>query len=402
MSIQAGVEWHSSRHVGPFFGFVCLRRTPATKPSRAALALRDLWQRYETLRMGRLPDLPGARVPPGGLELLIGYGARAFADTDEARLAELRECAFASPDGNRHDRGVLPGSALRYAEDVTHNGADADVAVQFTAHSQTAINRAVAETHHRLLDPAAPGHGCLELSGAYLGYRRDDRRSWLGFHDGVDNIDSRERINAIKVPASADDEILRGGTYLAFLRVAIDVPTWDRQSVPVQELLIGRAKLTGAPLIVSGDEVVAAPIAPGTSDVLATANLAIREPTVVDLDHPTGLGRSHVHRARRHLSLRMFRQGYEFLETRDEPPILRTGLNFVSFQASPLPLMTALRTRSWLGGAMFGKGEGPADKPSTTLPTVLTVRAAGLFAVLATRGKDVPGLVEIWSDPGVT
>jgi deferrochelatase/peroxidase EfeB len=143
--------------------------------------------------------------------------------------------------------------------------------------------------------------------------------------------------------------------------------------------------------MVNGGKVVRAPLMPGTTDVMAPTNIGMREPLPVDLADPTGLGRSHVQRARRHPSLRMFRQGYEFVETLDAAPWLRVGLNFVAFQASPLPLVTALRTGSWLGGVAFSGGP---DSPAP--PDLLTVRAAGLFAIPPAAGLEVPGLTALW------
>jgi deferrochelatase/peroxidase EfeB len=391
MSLQEGIGWAGGHQTGGFFGLVCLRRVTA-RTGPASAALTDLWAQLRSLRAGELPDIPGATVDAGRLQVLIGYGARAFAERDSAVAAELRDCSFTNPVSK--DRGVLPGAALRYAPDVAENPADADAVLQVTAESQTAVTRAIMAASRRLADPQAPGHGALHLTGAFLGYRRDDQRSWIGFHDGVDNLDSRERINAIQVSEAADDEWLRGGSYLAFMRIVINVADWDRVPVADQELLVGRAKRSGAPLIVSGGRVVEAPLQAGSVDVMASVNIGQREPLPVDLNDPTGLGRSHVQRARRHTSLRMFRQGYEFLETLDDPPGLRAGLNFVAFQASPAPVTTALRTMSWLGGAAFSGGEG-----GPTPGDLLAVRAAGLFAVPPAASADaVPGLAAVWPD----
>ena len=78
------------------------------------------------------------------------------------------------------------------------------------------------------------------------------------------------------------------------------------------------------------------------------------------------------------LNHRVFRQGYSFLEARevasDDPkPPFRAGLNFVSFQWTPVSLMPLLSEPLWLGGANFGGGDGS--------PPLLTARAAGLFLV---------------------
>ena len=46
-----------------------------------------------------------------------------------------------------------------------------------------------------------------------------------------------------------DDKWLLGGTYLAFLRIAVDIASWDGLNSYDQEIIIGRDKLTGCPLI---------------------------------------------------------------------------------------------------------------------------------------------------------
>jgi hypothetical protein len=145
--------------------------------------------------------------------------------------------------------------------------------------------------------------------------------------------------------------------------------------------------------VVHNGKVVPAPLASGSDDVMAAVNLDLREATPVDPDGATGLGDSHIHRVRRHPSLPMFRQGYEYLETPDDPSApLRAGLNFVGFQASPTPVVTVLRTDSWLGGTAFGGAPG-----SVTPVDFVTVRAAGLFAVPpAAASGEVPGLAAVW------
>ena len=53
---------------------------------------------------------------------------------------------------------------------------------------------------------------------------------------------------------------------------------------------------------------------------------------------------------------RIFRQGYEFVESLTEGK-LRFGVNFVSFQRDLQRLMNILNQPTWLGGANFG-GDG--------------------------------------------
>jgi deferrochelatase/peroxidase EfeB len=278
---------------------------------------------------------------------------------------------------------VLPGAALRFADTVTDNGADADVVVQLTADTQAALTRAVVATQRQVT-----GDGRATLSGVWFGYRRDDRRSWLGFHDGVDNVNGPERINVVEVGPQADDRWLRGGTYLAFLRIEIDLDVWEALSRQEQELAVGRDKHTGGALNPAGDEVRRVALAAGTTSVFARANLPTREPGLVDLDDPTGLGGSHVQRTRRHPNLRIFRQGYEYLEVTGNPPVLQTGLNFVSFQSSPGRVIGMLRSPSWLGTDSFA-GSSQAGFPQ--VPDLLRVHAAGMFAVPPASDDGLPG-----------
>ena len=46
-----------------------------------------------------------------------------------------------------------------------------------------------------------------------------------------------------------DDRWLVGETYLAFLRIVLNFDSWDGLNVYDQEIIIGRDRLTGCPLI---------------------------------------------------------------------------------------------------------------------------------------------------------
>lgn len=91
------------------------------------------------------------------------------------------------------------------------------------------------------------------MSHFFSGFQRPDRRGWLGFHEGVSNIQPEERLGAIVINntniSKPSDVWTVGGTYLAFLRIAINLETWLKTSVRDQELIVGRHKLTGCPLI---------------------------------------------------------------------------------------------------------------------------------------------------------
>jgi len=96
------------------------------------------------------------------------------------------------------------------------------------------------------------------------------------------------------------------------------------------------------------------------------------------------LQQSHVQRANHHLkpvndhnSLRIFRQGYEFLEPLDQAPGFRTGLNFASFQDTPERLFRMLTQSTWLG-TNFGSYENDKN-PLPGMDWFLSVRAAAIF-----------------------
>jgi hypothetical protein len=84
------------------------------------------------------------------------------------------------------------------------------------------------------------------------------------------------------------------------------------------------------------------------------SNEEFREPPTVT-DPVVAL--SHVQRANHHAtaasdvgSLRIFRQGYGFLEPHGVAPGFRAGLNFASFQDTPDRVMRILRQSIWLDG----------------------------------------------------
>lgn len=368
MALQEGIAWRSAREVRRNFALVTLRREPGADRAAVVAALTSVWRSYADLRLiGQ----------SGGLHVLIAYGARLFHGTSAA--AELRECGF---DQGRPGQPVVAGSALRYAPDVVDNRADADVAIQLTVDDYSVLARALVATDQTLRLRASQS---LRICGAWTGFARSDRRGWMGFHDSVANLDTRERLNAILVGAQADDHWLRNGTYLAFLRLTVNLDYWVSLSIQQRELLVGRAAATGVPLQPSANGPVGAPLAPGTTDVLDPPNTALRDPLPISRSHPSALGLSHIHRARRHPNLRLLRRGYEFLDVSESGQV-RPGLNFVSFQSTPMRIATILRSPGWFGEVDFG-GAAAGD-----MPPLLAVRAAGLFAVPPAELEGPPGL----------
>lgn len=336
-----------------------------------------LWSRYQGLKAGRLPDLEPERVPNGNLTVLVGYGLPAF-KLPGARQApvELGTRAQFVPPRTSGGGTLFPASGLHYDPDVVINRAASDIAVQFIADTHLAVNRAVVETWKFLHDQG--DESPLMLAGFYSGFSREDGRSWIDFHDGLSNMKSSERASAmsIKPVQSEADAWTTGGTYMAFMRLAVDLAAWRGLDVNQQELLVGRAKHSGCPFQAVDAEGRGTPVtgcdADPTHDDFREPPEGVGDPTLV---------LSHVQRANHHRrnperddSLRIYRQGYEFLEPLETAPGFRAGLNFVSFQDTPRRLARMLTQEGWLGSTNFGGEEG-------SHAGLLRVRAAGIFLV---------------------
>jgi Dyp-type peroxidase family len=390
--LQEGIYHAPGQAPGRAFGILFLRAAPGRSAGQVGEALRRLWGMYQDLKAGKVRELPGHPVPSGDLTVLVGYGPKAF-QVPGARRVLPQEFGPAFRFRSARPTGggpLLLGAGLHYDDDVRTNPATEELAVQLIAQTQLAVNRAIVETWRTLEEVTDPvsGESPLLLTSFYGGFQRDDGRSWLGFHDGVSNMKSSERYGAIAIKPSgaAADAWTVGGTYLAFARLAVDLASWQRLSRQQQEQLVGRDKLTGCALVAAGAGSGYAlqpgcPIA-GSREVTERGNERFREAPEPGDSH---LRMSHIQRANHRQdapasrnSLRIFRQGYEFLEPHDRAPGFRAGLNFVSFQDTPERLFRLLTTPGWLGRTNFG---GDEANPLPGTERLLTVRAAGVYLV---------------------
>jgi deferrochelatase/peroxidase EfeB len=343
-------------------------------------------------------DLPGVALPAeeDRTEFLLGFGRNAFglggvASPRPRGLADeyLFRSALAGGGGP-----LLRGSGLSYASDVSANMATEHVCVQVIADSKLAVDRAIVETWKALADMASPA---LSVTTFYLGAQRNDHRSWIDFHDGLSNLRSEDREAVIAIGSGADEDWAVGGTYLAFLRLAIDLGGWRRLSRVEQELAVGRDKLTGCPITGVGEDGMlqhdaGCPVT-GTQIWETVNDARFAEPPEVE---DPRVRASHVQRANHHQrpasdagTRRIFRQGYDFLEWADAPPGFRAGLNFVSFQDTPGRLLSMLTAGGWLGAANFGGDEARLPE----LASLLSVYGAGVYFVppAAGDGEAFPG-----------
>lgn len=401
-TLQEGIYHSPGTRPGKFFCIMFLRVRRGFE-NKVKDCLLSLWEMYQNLKFGIERDLPHNSVNSGMLTVLIGYGQKVFQLPDVKQScpdALTNFGSFLSP----HPTGggpLLRNSGLSYASDIRNNLATEEIVFQFIAETQLAVNRAVVETWKILFDTrdktedAAP----LLMTTFYNGFQRDDHRSWIGFHDGVSNIKSQDRLGAIKIdPTSQSEEKWTvGGTYMTYMRLGIDLLSWRKITKTQQDLLVGREKYSGCP-IVNIDENGIPIIQSGcpvenTHEITQPGNETYHESTTFVDER---IRQSHIHRANRHSgspssanSLRIFRQGYEFLESIEESPGFRAGLNFVSFQDTPQRLYRILTQDGWLGGTNFG------GDPKNQLPGIeklISVRAAGNFLIPPlNEGEIFPG-----------
>ncbi len=398
------------------FALLFLRVAQGRTSMEIGKSLRKLWDMYQRLEKGIMTGVSNTLLPTGGLTVLVGYGPSIFKfpSIRQNLPNDLRARQFLAPgDGGKP---ILNGSGIKYALDIHENvGVSEDIVFQFISNTQLATYRAVVETMKHL-DSTDPHNRTLYLTKFYTGFQRDDGRSWLGFHDGVSNMkNAKEREDAIRIDVANNklehsDYWTRGGTYLAFLRIEIDLRIWEKIDRKSQELIVGRNKLSGYPLI--GVDRKGNPVSNQGSPTHRRSTMLhkfedhpdyFKKPVVINqnqnlLDAEGSiriLSQSHIGRTR-HIdkigskevtSRRIFRQTFEFLEpvpgNTSKP--LRIGLNFVSFQNDPGRLFFILTDPNWMGNVSFGGN--PNIKGMDKLFSVL---AAGVFFVPRV-GRPFPG-----------
>lgn len=380
-------------------------RTSARSAEEVKRGIAGLWEMYYDLKMGHSYELENSSFPSDGLKVLLSYGERIFKLPGVAKIIpkDFNHKQFGPAGPNRR---ILPGCGIRYSQDIYGNvGMSEDIAIQLISKTNIGAFRALVETKKYLQKSEKE---VLKLSKFYTGFQRDDGRSWLGFHDEVSNlITAKERMSVIAIDPHNNDLLPRdlwtkNGTYLAYLRTEVDLDIWSKIERSHQELIIGRDKLTGSPLV--GVDSNSNPIvdekSPSAYELVGFDNTfhdhpnyfrvpKVRNHVKSRLDLRASLevlSQSHIGRTR-HMdnipgkntfSRRIFRQGFEFLEPayNNSTKEFRVGLNFISFQNDPSRLFFVLTSPDWMGDSNFGGTS--TDKKINKL---LSVLAAGIFFV---------------------
>jgi len=406
--LQEGIYYRSNPPIGNSFCILSLRSDNSSQIGEIGTAIALVWKHLEHLKKGKTVDLEIDRKHRkiGNLTILVAYGSSLFeiVGSQKKRPESFSETwNFKAPEfsGGGH---ILEGSEICYSMSLSKNHLLNDhIIFQFIADSDFYTNRAVVEVWkviHRL--EKNRGAAPLRITGLYTGFQRADHRNWLGFHDGVSNLRSYERPNVISINnkyLDSNDKWTAHGTYLGFMRIGLNIEKWEDMSIAEQEILIGREKITGCPLIrvdKNGKPIkdYRCPVN-GTSEIIDPGNERFRE------HPPYGMGPqskilhySHIGRAAPidripiwdKKSVRIFRQGFEFLVPSSDNVGLLAGLNFVSFQNTPERLYRVLTYPR----TITQNGVGPTPIPN--LDRFMSVFAAGIFFVPPKiHGEPFPG-----------
>ena len=316
---------------------------------------RDLTASYDAPPpdTGEALDLSAAH-----LTLTFGFGPTFFEKDGEDRLGIAdRKPALLEPLPH------FPGDQID--QRISHG----DLCVQACADDpQVAF--------HAIRNLARIGFGTVSMRWSQLGFGRTSStstdqqtpRNLFGFKDGTNNLKAEETDGLDQwLWVGADDDPaaswLIGGTYLASRRISMVIETWDRAPLREQEMIVGRTRVSGAPL--SGGEEFTAP------DFHATGRgdkPLIDPASHVAVVHPTA-----------HEGARMLRRGYNFTDGATQLGHLDAGLFFLAYVRNPatqfIPVQTAMSrddlmmeylkfTSSGLWAVPPGVATGPDGEPT--------------------------------------
>jgi deferrochelatase/peroxidase EfeB len=410
-SVQDGIYSKKDCRPGQSLGIMFLRANTTLDAEKLGQIIGSIWETCNNLRKGRIKDL-SVEYPDfyKDLTVLIGYAPKIF-NLDGVRRKKpsiLNEDLSFLP-ARRGGGLIFPGSDLNYHEDLTENhAAFDDVVIQFISDKQYVTHQALVEVWRGLSQ--GPDNEVyadkLGITAFYNGFRRADNRNWTGFHDGVSNVKTEDRKNIIFIGQSqvhSEDNWLTNGTFMAFIRIFVDLQNWWKKNTQEQELMVGRLKSTGCPII--GYDKKNKPVADkncpvrGTREVTDKGNERFRDHPPYGFQRlPPGISDdklkfSHIGAMKIIKNITpwqkqieknsIYRQGFEFLEQTNEYPGLRAGLNFISFQNDPRRLFNTLTNWSLQKSVKPNKWDPQesSSEPKLQLNSYFRVGAAGVFLV---------------------
>lgn len=272
-------------------------------------------QAYELGRQGDVaPTDTGEAIGigPSRLTITIGFGPSLFGSLGEDRFGLAR----------KRPRRLAPLPSFR-GESLDPDRSGGDLCIQACADDPQVAFHAI-----HVLARLASGAASLRWTQQGFGRTSSTSRSQptprnlMGFKDGTDNLraeDEEAMDEFVWVPPSDGPGWMAGGSYLIARRIQILFDVWDGTSLEGQERVIGREKLSGAPLggedeydpVDLGAKKDGAPVIP------PDAHIRLASPSYND-------------------SQRLLRRGYSYSEpTEPGSGQIDAGLFFICFQRDP-------------------------------------------------------------------
>ena len=175
--------------------------------------------------------------PVGGLTVTLGYGPSLF--DDRFGLTPRKPA-------------LLAGLPPLPNENLDPDYVGGDLCIQ-------ACSDDPLVAFHAVRNLARLGLGVVDYNWMELGFGKTSStsttqatpRNLLGFKDGTRNIKAQQTDlldDYVWVGKESDQAWMRGGSYLVSRRIQMFIENWDRDYLEDQQNVIGRTKVTGAPL----------------------------------------------------------------------------------------------------------------------------------------------------------
>ena len=284
--------------------------------------LRELTEEIRGLMAGHPPEtrdpayppvdsgILGDKPPADNLSIVVGVGASLFDDR------------FGLADRKPRELVTMPFLANDRLDPKLSHG---DISIIFEAGHNDTVQFALRQLMRRtrsdlvlrwMIDGYARGIGAGRASEA------GTPRNLLGFKDGTANLDVEDgTVMDRHVWVSPDDgepDWAVGGSYQAVRIIRMFVEFWDRTQLVEQEALIGRTKVSGDPLGLSGEFTDPDyPSDPDGTRIPLTAHIRLANPRTPETD-----------------SSLILRRGFNYSRGFDGAGRLDQGLAFIAYQRS--------------------------------------------------------------------
>jgi deferrochelatase/peroxidase EfeB len=284
--------------------------------------LQELTDEIRGLMAGRPPEVRGPayppvdsgilgeQPPPDNLSILVGLGASVFDDR------------FGLADRKPKELVTMPFLANDKLDPKLSHG---DVSIIFEAGHNDTVQFALRQIMRRtrrdlvlkwMIDGYARGIGAGQTSNART------PRNLLGFKDGTSNLDVEDPgvmdRHVWVQPGDGEPEWAAGGSYQAVRIIRMFVEFWDRTQLIEQENLIGRAKVSGAPLGLTDEfDDPDFPEDPDGKRIKLDAHIRLANPRTPDTEQNL-----------------ILRRGFNYSRGFDGAGRLDQGLAFIAYQRS--------------------------------------------------------------------